>query len=89
MYLPAATRVAVLAVAPWLRDPGAAELSRDALRVGFSSRPAQRAAHVPGRSVEDRKPPFVAVQAWPQVLAGATAGDLGDGVMCCTSDPLA
>ncbi|MGK2880066.1 MAG: sterol carrier family protein [Mycobacterium sp.] len=59
---PAATRAAVLAVEPWLRDefktaPGRAEL---ALAVKLTARTL--ASNAPGASVEVRVPPFVAVQ---------------------------
>lgn len=58
----ASTRVAVLAVAEWLRDPQAPEPGRAALAdaVRFTARTL--AADAPGASVEVRVPPFVAVQ---------------------------
>ncbi|MGH3722926.1 MAG: sterol carrier family protein [Mycobacterium sp.] len=58
----ASTRMAVLAVAEWLRDPQAPEPGRAALAdaVRFTARTL--AADAPGASVEVRVPPFVAVQ---------------------------
>ena len=76
---PAATRVAVLAVAPWLRDPGAADCP--GMRYGWGS------AHGPhngprmyqgaASKIENRR--SLRSKLGRIVLAGATAGDLGDG----------
>jgi hypothetical protein len=56
------TRVAVSAVADWLRDAGAAEPSRAELADAVRLTARTLAAVAPGASVEVRVPPFVAVQ---------------------------
>jgi hypothetical protein len=59
---PVKTRVAVSAVADWLRDAGAPEPARAALADAVRLTARTLAAVAPGASVEVRVPPFVAVQ---------------------------
>jgi hypothetical protein len=59
---PAKTRQAVLAIADWLRDESDAAPERDALATAVRLTARTLAAVAPGRSVEVRIPPFVAVQ---------------------------
>lgn len=59
---PVKTRVAVSAVADWLRDAGAPEPSRGELADAVRLTARTLAAVAPGASVEVRVPPFVAVQ---------------------------
>jgi hypothetical protein len=59
---PAKTRQAVLAIAGWLRDESDAAPERDALAMAVRLTARTLAAVAPGRSVEVRIPPFVAVQ---------------------------
>src|SRR4051812_5382834 len=72
---PCATRSAVLAVELWLRDPAAAEPSREALRAAVQLTARTLAALAPGRSIEVRIPPFAAVQciSGPQHRRGTPA----------------
>lgn len=65
---PAKTRQAVLAVAQWLGDESAPAPSRDELAAAVRLTARTLAAVAPGRSVELRIPPFVAVQC----VAGPT-----------------
>jgi hypothetical protein len=60
---PAAVRAALLAVAPWLRDPDAPAPARPELAAAVRLSARALAAAAPGASVEVRVPPFVAVQA--------------------------
>lgn len=59
---PARTRQAVLAVAEWLGDESAPAPSREDLATAVRLTARTLAAATPGRSVELRIPPFVAVQ---------------------------
>ncbi|MCV7159528.1 sterol carrier family protein [Mycolicibacterium brisbanense] len=59
---PVKTRVAVSAVADWLRDADAPEPSRAELADAVRLTARTLAAVAPGASVEVRVPPFVAVQ---------------------------
>ena len=59
---PVKTRVAVSAVADWLRDAGAPQPSRGELADAVRLTARTLAAVAPGASVEVRVPPFVAVQ---------------------------
>ncbi len=59
---PARTREAVLAVAEWLGDESAPAPSREDLAAAVRLTARTLAAVTPGRSVELRIPPFVAVQ---------------------------
>jgi hypothetical protein len=59
---PVKTRVAVSAVADWLRDAGAPEPGRAELADAVRLTARTLAAVAPGASVEVRVPPFVAVQ---------------------------
>src|SRR5690242_68580 len=59
---PVKTRVAVSAVADWLRDAAAPEPSRAELADAVRLTARTLAAVAPGASVEVRVPPFVAVQ---------------------------
>lgn len=59
---PARTREAVLAVAEWLADESAPAPSREDLAAAVRLTARTLAAVTPGRSVELRIPPFVAVQ---------------------------
>lgn len=59
---PARTRQAVLAVAEWLGDESAPAPSREDLATAVRLTARTLAAVTPGRSVELRIPPFVAVQ---------------------------
>lgn len=59
---PATTRRAVLAVAEWLGDESAPAPSREDLATAVRLTARTLAAVTPGRSVELRIPPFVAVQ---------------------------
>ncbi|MEE6168502.1 MULTISPECIES: sterol carrier family protein [unclassified Mycolicibacterium] len=59
---PVKTRVAVSAVADWLRDARAPEPSRAELADAVRLTARTLAAVAPGASVEVRVPPFVAVQ---------------------------
>jgi Bacterial SCP ortholog len=59
---PARTRQAVLAVAEWLGDESAPAPSREDLAAAVRLTARTLAAVTPGRSVELRIPPFVAVQ---------------------------
>lgn len=65
---PAKTRQAVLAVAQWLDDESTPAPSRDELAAAVRLTARTLAAVAPGRSVELRVPPFVAVQC----VAGPT-----------------
>jgi len=65
---PATTRQAVLAVAGWLRDESSPAPGRDELGAAVRLTARTLAAVAPGRSVELRIPPFVAVQC----IAGPT-----------------
>ena len=65
---PAKTRQAVLAVADWLRDECRPAPDRQALATAVRLTARTLAAVAPGRSVELRVPPFVAVQC----IAGPT-----------------
>lgn len=65
---PAKTRQAVLALAQWLGDESAPAPSRDELAAAVRLTARTLAAVAPGRSVELRIPPFVAVQC----IAGPT-----------------
>lgn len=62
---PAKTRQAVLAVADWLRDESGPEPDRQELATAVRLTARTLAALAPGRSVEVRVPPFVAVQCVP------------------------
>jgi uncharacterized SCP-like protein len=59
---PAKTRQAVLAVADWLRDESHPAPDREGLAQAVRLTARTLAAVAPGRSVEVRVPPFVAVQ---------------------------
>lgn len=59
---PAATRAAVDALAPWLRDEQAGTPERAAIATAVRLTARTLAALAPGASVEVRIPPFVAVQ---------------------------
>jgi hypothetical protein len=59
---PAAMRTAVETVAPWLRDPEAAEPTRKEIADAVRMTARTLAQLAPGGSVEVRVPPFVAVQ---------------------------
>ncbi len=59
---PAKTRVAVLAVAEWLRDENRPAPQRSELADAVRLTARTLAATAPGASVEVRVPPFVAVQ---------------------------
>lgn len=59
---PAKTRQAVLAVADWLRDESTPAPSRNEVAAAVRLTARTLAAVAPGRSVELRIPPFVAVQ---------------------------
>lgn len=59
---PAKTRQAVLAVADWLRDESGPEPDRQELATAVRLTARTLAALAPGRSVELRVAPFVAVQ---------------------------
>lgn len=59
---PAQTRAAVLALQDWLRDKATPEPDRTALATAVRLTARTLAAVAPGRSVEVRVPPFVAVQ---------------------------
>ena len=59
---PAKTRLAVLAVAEWLRDETRPAPDRDALATAVRLTARTLAAVAPGASVEVRIPPFAAVQ---------------------------
>lgn len=59
---PAATRAAVVAVEAWLRDETAASPTRTELASAVRLTARTLAATAPGRSVEVRVPPLVAVQ---------------------------
>lgn len=59
---PAATRAAVEAVAGWLRDAARPEPTRQEIAEAVRHTARTLAALAPGRSVEVRVPPFVAVQ---------------------------
>lgn len=59
---PAQTRAAVQALADWLRDETAPPPARTELAAAVRLTARTLAAVVPGRSVEVRIPPFVAVQ---------------------------
>jgi Bacterial SCP ortholog len=65
---PAKTRPAVLAIAEWLRDESRAVPDRAELATAVRLTARTLAAQAPGRSVEVRVPPFVAVQC----IAGPT-----------------
>lgn len=65
---PAKARQAVLAVGDWLRDASRAEPDRQELATAVRLTARTLAAVAPGRSVELRIPPFVAVQC----IAGPT-----------------
>ncbi|OBB93007.1 sterol carrier family protein [Mycobacterium sp. 852002-40037_SCH5390672] len=65
---PARTRQAVLAVADWLRDESRPAPARQELATAVRLTARTLAAVAPGRSVELRVPPFVAVQC----IAGPT-----------------
>lgn len=65
---PAKARQAVLAVADWLRDASRAAPDRQELATAVRLTARTLAAAAPGRSVELRIPPFVAVQC----IAGPT-----------------
>ena len=65
---PAKTRQAVLAVADWLRDESRPAPDRAELATTVRLTARTLAAVAPGRSVEVRVPPFVAVQC----IAGPT-----------------
>lgn len=65
---PAKTRQAVLAVADWLRDESRPAPARTELATAVRLTARTLAAQAPGRSVEVRVPPFVAVQC----IAGPT-----------------
>ncbi|OSC31289.1 hypothetical protein B8W69_05460 [Mycobacterium vulneris] len=65
---PAKTRQAVLAVADWLRDESRPAPDRQELATAVRLTARTLAAVAPGRSVELRIPPFVAVQC----IAGPT-----------------
>ncbi|BCZ22746.1 sterol carrier family protein [Mycobacterium senriense] len=65
---PAQTRQAVLAVADWLRDESHPAPGRQELATAVRLTARTLAAVAPGRSVELRIPPFVAVQC----IAGPT-----------------
>ncbi|MGN6335187.1 sterol carrier family protein [Mycobacterium sp.] len=65
---PAKTRQAVLAVADWLRDECRPAPDRQELATAVRLTARTLAAVAPGRSVELRVPPFVAVQC----IAGPT-----------------
>lgn len=62
---PAKTRLAVLAVADWLRDETRPAPDRDALATAVRLTARTLAAVAPGASVEVRIPPFAAVQCVP------------------------
>ncbi|MEB3979782.1 sterol carrier family protein [Mycobacterium sp. 663a-19] len=59
---PVKTRLAVLAVADWLRDETRPEPDRDALASAVRLTARTLAAAAPGAAVEVRIPPFAAVQ---------------------------
>jgi Bacterial SCP ortholog len=59
---PAKTRASVLAVADWLRDEDRPAPERSELAAAVRLTARTLAAIAPGRSVEVRVPPFVAVQ---------------------------
>jgi hypothetical protein len=59
---PAKTRLAVLAIADWLRDESRPAPDRDALATAVRLTARTLAALAPGASVEVRIPPFAAVQ---------------------------
>ncbi|OBL04490.1 hypothetical protein A5646_00050 [Mycobacterium sp. 1245499.0] len=59
---PAKARQAVLAVAEWLRDESGPQPERQELATAVRLTARTLAAVAPGRSVELRVPPFVAVQ---------------------------
>ena len=59
---PAKTRIAVMAVADWLRDENRPAPERSALADAVRLTARTLAATAPGASVEVRVPPFVAVQ---------------------------
>src|ERR1700746_2331656 len=59
---PAKTRLAVLAIADWLRDETRPAPDRDALATAVRLTVRTLAAVAPGASVEVRIPPFAAVQ---------------------------
>jgi hypothetical protein len=59
---PAKTRLAVLAIADWLRDDSCPAPDRDALATAVRLTARTLAALAPGASVEVRIPPFAAVQ---------------------------
>jgi hypothetical protein len=59
---PAKTRLAVLAIADWLRDETRPAPDRDALATAVRLTARTLAVVAPGASVEVRIPPFVAVQ---------------------------
>src|ERR1700739_2953942 len=59
---PAKTRLALLAVAEWLRDETRPAPDRDALATAVRLTARTLAAVAPGASVEVRIPPFAAVQ---------------------------
>jgi hypothetical protein len=59
---PAKTRLAVLAIADWLRDESRPAPDRDALSTAVRLTARTLAALAPGASVEVRIPPFAAVQ---------------------------
>src|SRR3984893_18417064 len=59
---PAKTRLAVLAVADWLRDETRPAPGRDAVATAVRLTARTLAALAPGASVEVRIPPFAAVQ---------------------------
>lgn len=65
---PAKARQSVLAVADWLRDDSGPEPDRQELAAAVRLSARTLAAVAPGRSVELRVPPFVAVQC----IAGPT-----------------
>jgi len=59
---PEKTRAAVAAVAPWLRDAGAAAPGRAEIAEAVRTTARTLATLAPGAAVEVRVPPFVAVQ---------------------------
>jgi hypothetical protein len=59
---PAKTRLAVLAIADWLRDESRPAPERDALATAVRLTARTLAGLAPGASVEVRIPPFAAVQ---------------------------
>lgn len=62
---PQAVRVAVAAVATWLRDETTPDPDRSSLAAAVRLTARALAAAVPGASVEVRIPPFIAVQCIP------------------------